>query len=86
MEINNLTDLIVETNLYGIHYIQKDEYINKKLKSYTAPQIFYTLNDCTKFLIKNGFKKCEHMKYDMMLKVGSITTYATIKEFSLYKY
>lgn len=83
---SNMTDLKLVNTLYSIYYIQKDEYIRKKLKSYTGKEVFSKIKDCKKFLAKNGFSKCENIKYDMVMKVGSVTTYSIIKEINLYEY
>jgi len=82
----NMTNLKLVNTLYSIYYIQKDEYIGKKLKSYTGKEVFSKIEHCEKFLIKNGFSKCENIKYDMVMKVGSVTTYSIIKEINLYEY
>lgn len=82
----NTHDLVFQQNVFAIHYVEKDVYTGKKLKSYTGKEILTTIEDAKKFLSKNGYKPFDGIKYDMELKVGSLTTYSVIKQFELYSY
>ena len=82
----NMTDVKLQQNILAIHYTEKDIYTGKKLKSYTGKEVFTSIGYANKFLIKNGYKPFDGVKYDYELKVGSLTTYAVIKQFELYSY
>ena len=81
-----MTDTVLQQNVYAIHYTMKDIYTGKKIKSFTGREILSSIGYANKFLIKNGYSPFDGVMYDYELKVGSLTTYAVIKQMELYSY
>jgi len=82
----NTHDLKLQQNIFAIHYSNKDIYTGKRLKSYTGKEVFTSIEYAEKFLVRNGYKPVDGLKYDYELKVGSLTTHTVIKQFELYSY